>query len=377
MRIATLQLLNPNLASDVMPDRDTSLADTARYIAQAVQDGTELVVLPAYFNGMLTYDERLALQAEMPTGTTYAFLREQAQKHSVYLAGAFLIADSGDVWQSAFIVAPDGQVWRYDAQRPFLWERAYFRGNPAPHIAHTPLGRIGILLAWDGAYPETWAQLAGRVDMVVVMGAVPDAHSLALLAPDDSTTIVNDLGFVMRYIALHASGWVNQLNMQAQWLRVPIVCAGLSGQVVTHVPAPRYSTQILCLERSDLRQTMGDDVRLRFHLKRITQIIGADGQPILRSGSDGVDILHADIPLPAVRPVPMGTPPHTGLPVLLRWWVFPLFEAGLTLNYRRIARRQWGARMAQTTASTLWWRAVLVLVSSMMFLLGLLLGKRK
>lgn len=350
------------------------LAQVGEAIASAVASGAQWVVLPPHFNGMYAYDDGFHLQTDSADGATLGFLREQAQAHQIYIAGSFLLADTGDVTHSAFLVAPDGRAWRYDQQHPLLWERAYYRDGARPLIAHTPIGRVGMLIGWDITHDDIWARYAGRVDLILCFCALPDFEAMRLIAQDGTTLGIQQLDYLVRYTARAIMRAFERLPGIAPHLNVPIVCVGRQGELHTLLPAPRFSAQLLLMRRSHDLPIFGEDFHLHAPLLPTTGIFLPDGTH--HTPPEASQYLHQTLRLPAIRPLPQGDVPNL-VPIPLRDWILPAFHAGLSLNYRRITRRQWGARMAQEDTRTRWWLRLALTMTAISFVVGFLLGRQR
>jgi predicted amidohydrolase len=125
-------------------------------LAQAAAQGAQLAVLPELFNTGYSYTAENYNLSEPLEGPTHRWMRAQAERHRMYLAGALLLRDAVDFYDSMLLIAPKGQTWRYDKSYPWGWERAYFRPGRGPFVAETPLGRIGMLICWDIAHRDQW-----------------------------------------------------------------------------------------------------------------------------------------------------------------------------------------------------------------------------
>ena len=89
MKIAALQTVST-------PDVDHNLEAAAGLIAQAAQQGAQLVSLPEYFCLMGRRDTDKLDHAEAPgAGPIQSFLSEQAKQHGLWLIGGTLPLRAG------------------------------------------------------------------------------------------------------------------------------------------------------------------------------------------------------------------------------------------------------------------------------------------
>src|SRR5262245_57197833 len=108
IKVTTIQM-------DATPaPREVRLARAADLIAEAASSGAQLAVLPELFNTGYIYDDSNFAAAEPFDGPTAAWMKTQASQHQLHLAGTFLVAENGDIFNTALLFAPDGRQWRYD-----------------------------------------------------------------------------------------------------------------------------------------------------------------------------------------------------------------------------------------------------------------------
>jgi nitrilase len=165
-------------------DLDANLDQAARLIAQAVQEGAELVVLPEYFCFMGHKDtDKLALREQAGQGPIQNFLSAQARQHGIWLFGGTLPLDSGDpdhIYNSLLVFDPHGnQVGRYDKIHLFGFRkgdesydesRSIKAGQAAAAVIQTPAGPAGLSICYDLRFPELYRAM-GDLTLIVVPAA--------------------------------------------------------------------------------------------------------------------------------------------------------------------------------------------------------------
>lgn len=126
--------------------------------------GAELIVLPesvttGFTPGTDTYN-LWDLVSEIP-GPVTAPLATTAYDLGIHLvAGSYERGpEPGQVWNSAVLFGPDGEVkGKYRKAHPFGPERADRGGWVTPgdeiSVTETPFGRVGMIICFDGDYPE-------------------------------------------------------------------------------------------------------------------------------------------------------------------------------------------------------------------------------
>ena len=95
------------------------LARAGQLVAAAVTAGAQLVVLPEIFNTGYVYADENHGRAERITGPTVSWMREQATRLHIHLAGSLMLLDGDEVFNSQLLFAPDGRFWRYDKNYPW------------------------------------------------------------------------------------------------------------------------------------------------------------------------------------------------------------------------------------------------------------------
>jgi N-carbamoylputrescine amidase len=228
-------------------------------VEAAAGQGADLVVLPELFNTGYSYSPAMFDYAEPIDGVTAAWLREGARQLGCYLAGGILERHSGDAFSTMILAAPDGDIAAYRKRHPFFWERGLCRSGEALHVAHTALGRIGMLLGADIAYDDANAY-AGQVDLLIL-------GSTAALLPDGTVTLQDGRSMSMGRFNPAFAGRAAQMRYdyyegvgrRAAALGVPVVHAVQCGTFVSPLPAERMG--LLQMLRRHPRQ-------LGMHLRR-------------------------------------------------------------------------------------------------------------
>ena len=289
------------------------LVQAAHWIEQAAQAGAQLLILPELFNLGYAYADENYARAEHLDGETVRWLKAQAVRHHVHLAGTLLLREDGEIFNALLLIAPDGQVWRYDKQYPWGWERAYFRGRSAITIARTALGDIGLLVCWDVAHPALWARYAGQVDLLVVCSCPPDVSNPQFHLPDGKTLTFDDLGPLVK--TMKDGGWRvfgENIERCAAWLGVPVAVSAACGAIDTALPDGRGSLAALLPLAPQLIKhwPQADRWRLTCALINATKIVDATGAQLSAVTDQTEGYALAQITLPAAKPHPIGPVPR-------------------------------------------------------------------
>jgi predicted amidohydrolase len=168
MRVALLQL-------NVSDDPSHNLAQTLAYVAEAAQQGADMILTPEVTNCVSTNraHQREVLQLESDDMTLKA-MQQAAQQHRVWiLIGSLALRTEdadGRFANRSFLLTPDGTITaRYDkihmfdvdvtAEETYRESSGYRPGSRAV-LAETPKARIGMTVCYDVRFPMLYAGLA-------------------------------------------------------------------------------------------------------------------------------------------------------------------------------------------------------------------------
>lgn len=133
-------------------------------IAEAAGAGANVIVLPELANSGYVFesrDEAFDLAEPIPDGATTAAWMAAAREHGAHIVAGIAERDGDALYNSAVIVGPTGYVGTF--RKVHLWneENLFFEpGNLGFPVFHTPVGRIGAMICYDGWFPEGFRLLA-------------------------------------------------------------------------------------------------------------------------------------------------------------------------------------------------------------------------
>ena len=177
MRTAALQMVS---GCDVA----ANMQAVAALVAQAAQQGAELVVLPEYWCLLGQRDsDKLAIAEDFGAGPLQDFLAQQASRHGVYVVGGTIPLRSQQAdkaYNSSLVFDPQGQrIARYDKIHLFSFHKgreAYNEGKclqagsqPVAFDLQAKDGqswRVGLSICYDLRFPELYRQLAADLYLV-------------------------------------------------------------------------------------------------------------------------------------------------------------------------------------------------------------------
>lgn len=156
-------------------DVEHNIALMRHYVEDAVRQGAELVVLPECMDTGYLFDSAehcQALAEPIPDGPFVSAMAALCRKHRIYIASGITERDGDRIFNTGLMLNRDGKVAvHYHKQFLATHDQNWFsfgeRGCP---VAETDLGRIGLLICFDGRIPEIARLLALQgADIIVDM----------------------------------------------------------------------------------------------------------------------------------------------------------------------------------------------------------------
>lgn len=183
-RIAALQMVSGPRVAD-------NLDVAGRLVAEAVDQGAQLVVLPEYFPIIGAADlDRVRAREEFGNGPIQDWLAATAARHDVWIIGGSipLRATQAHQMRNSTLVFNGGGdcVARYDKIHLFGFtkgaesynESAFIEAGDTPVAVDTPFGRIALSICYDLRFPELYRALA-PVDLILVPAAFTETTGRA------------------------------------------------------------------------------------------------------------------------------------------------------------------------------------------------------
>ena len=157
----------------VLGDRQANLDTLAATAAAEADKGSRLIVFPECFvTGYCfdSFDEAMSV-AEPVTGQATEFATDVCQKHNCFTVFGMLESDAGRLFNTAVLVGPNGLVGSYrKVHLPYLGvDRFTTHGDRPFEIFEADGVRIGMLICYDGGFPESVRSLAVLGADVVVL----------------------------------------------------------------------------------------------------------------------------------------------------------------------------------------------------------------
>jgi nitrilase len=159
------------------------LSEARRLIANAVEQGAKLVVLPEFFGIMgMKEQDMVKVREQAGQGTMQNFLSEMARKHKIWLVGGSIpmAANAPDKVRNTLLVYDEtgAQVARYDKIHLFnltLGNESYneaqtIEAGDKVVVVESPFGRIGLAVCYDLRFPELFRAMKD-VNIIVLPSA--------------------------------------------------------------------------------------------------------------------------------------------------------------------------------------------------------------
>ena len=135
----------------------------APLIARAAEQKTDLIVLPetlTYFNSKRS----MADCAESIPGPSTQYFGTLARKHDLYIVAGLVEREQHRIFNVAVLIGPDGKVvgkYRKVALPRGEIDAGVEPGDDYP-VFETRFGKVGMMVCYDGFYPEVARELSNR-----------------------------------------------------------------------------------------------------------------------------------------------------------------------------------------------------------------------
>ena len=145
-----------------------NLAKAEVFLERASRDAAKLTLLPELFNVGYFIGPELFELWEPDDGPTVTWMREQAARHDMLVAGTIAERCGDRLLNTMLIAEPDGGLHRYSKRQPWKLELPAFDHGDDEAIVATSLGRTGCAICADLNWGRTVLHpLAGKVDLLL------------------------------------------------------------------------------------------------------------------------------------------------------------------------------------------------------------------
>ena len=154
IKIACLQM------EPIVGLKEKNINHTLQLIEHASKNGANLLVLPELCNSGYTFESReeaFELSESIPSGKTCQQWLKIANKYKVFIVAGICECESNALYNSSVLIGPEGYIGTF--RKVHLWnkENLFFEpGNLGFPVFKTKIGRIGMLICYDGWFPESY-----------------------------------------------------------------------------------------------------------------------------------------------------------------------------------------------------------------------------
>ncbi|MDD7021366.1 MAG: nitrilase family protein [Aeromonadales bacterium] len=214
-------------------NKQKNVSHMVEQIRTAAGNGALLTVLPELANTGYVFNSReeaFSLAETIPDGETCKVIGDLARELKIYIVFGITERDGNCLYNSAAFFGPDGFIGKYRKNHLWCDENLFFEaGNLGMPVYKTPIGRIGMLICYDGWFPElyrlasmqgadiictctNWVPMAGQPENCLAMAnilAMGSAHvnSLNVICADRVGT-ERDQPFLGQSIVVGPEGWL-------------------------------------------------------------------------------------------------------------------------------------------------------------------------
>jgi len=163
-------------------NKEVSLKNHLACIDQAADAGADLVVLPEVslqgYSAVIGRERQLEVLTAayagaepVPDGASVVAIAEHAARRGVHVIYGLTerVTEPGVLYNTMVLTGPDGHIGSYRKVHVGITERLIWeRGHDWP-VYDTALGRIGMLICYDKAWPESCRELTLRGAELLVM----------------------------------------------------------------------------------------------------------------------------------------------------------------------------------------------------------------
>jgi predicted amidohydrolase len=154
-------------------DPDANMARLHSILLQ--QASSHLVVLPEMWATGFTMNTHQV--AALQTERVQQWMAQQAESHSIYLAGSIPVHDHGKFYNRFVLVGPNGEKVQYDKKHLFSYgkENHHYHAGTTPCVFDIEGWKIKAIVCYDLRFPA-WCHNTEDYDMLLVVANWPAAR---------------------------------------------------------------------------------------------------------------------------------------------------------------------------------------------------------
>jgi predicted amidohydrolase len=159
-----------------------NLRQAADGIAQAANQGAQIVLLPEALTLGWTHPSARTEADAVPTGESCVCLREAARRHSVHVCAGLVEKAGPQIFNTAVLIDPQGEILlRHRKLNELEIGHSCYALGDRLSVAHTPLGTLGVMICADAfARGQVVSRTLGLMGADLILSpsawAVPAEH---------------------------------------------------------------------------------------------------------------------------------------------------------------------------------------------------------
>lgn len=164
----------------VILDKKANINKILTFIDQAARKNVDMICFPEMcttgYSPELIGIRYLEL-AEEPDGETFQILSKKAAEHRMYIAAPIVLKSKipGILYNGLIMIDDEGKLMgTYNKTHLWAGERYWFRSGEAYPVFDTRFGKVGMMICYDGGFPEVSRILAlNGAELILCPSAFP------------------------------------------------------------------------------------------------------------------------------------------------------------------------------------------------------------
>ena len=155
-------------------DVSGNLKKAEKYTQEAVSNGADLICLPEYFDSGYCCEktkEILAYTTTLCDNNSISVISGLAKKYSVHIIAPVAVKVSEECYENTAVLIDDSGkiIGTYAKTHPVAEERLLLHKGKDYPVFETAIGKIGMLICYDLAFPEAMAILVEKGAEIVIV----------------------------------------------------------------------------------------------------------------------------------------------------------------------------------------------------------------
>jgi predicted amidohydrolase len=145
-------------------EKEYNITKSVSLIHEAAKNGAQLIVLPEMCNAGYVFESRSEAYEQgepIPDGPTCEAWTKAAHEEGIFLVSGMIEKEDYRLYNTAVLIGPEGYIGKY--RKLHEWDSAKLflePGNLGLPVFTLPFGRLGMMICYDGWFPEVPRVLA-------------------------------------------------------------------------------------------------------------------------------------------------------------------------------------------------------------------------